>query len=302
MKILIVGGTGLTGAHAALHLREAGHDVTLMSRSAPTLECLQRFTHIAANYVDDAVSGDVLSAFDQMVFAAGADIRQVPPGEDEAAFYQRVNVEAIPRFFHTAREAGIVRAVYIGTYYPQVVPEKIQTSAYVRSRHLADEGLRALNSGSFTVCSLNAPFIIGHVPGLHQPHLEALVHYAAGRLEGVPLVAPAGGVNHIASRSVSEAIAGALERGEGGRAYLVGDENLSWKAYLELFFGAVGNPVDLPVSREEHPLFPDAILYAGRNATIEYEPQGSDLGYSRNNVLAAVEDIVAAYSQASGTG
>jgi len=295
VKTLIVGGTGLTGAHAALHLRAAGHEVTLMSRAVPTLDCLQGFAHIAGNYVEDTVSPDDLSAFDQLVFAAGADIRQLPPGADEAAFYQRVNAEAIPRFFARAREAGIARAVYVGTYYPQVVPEKIETSAYVRSRHLADEGLRALNSDTFTVCSLNAPFIIGHVPGLSQPHLAALVQYAAGRMEGVPLVAPAGGVNHITSRSMSEAIAGALSRGEGGRAYLVGDENLSWKAYLELFFAAAGNPVDLPVSEEEHPMLPDVILYAGRNATIAYEPDNGELGYSRNNIRAAVAEVVAAY-------
>ena len=295
MRILIVGGTGLTGAHAALHLREAGHDVTLMSRSAPGPECLRGFAHIAGNYVDNGLSTDALSAFDQLVFAAGADIRQVPPGADAASFYQRVNAEAIPRFFARARDAGIERAVYIGTYYPQVVPEKIESSPYVRSRHLADLGLRALNSDAFLVCSLNAPFIIGHVPGLTQPHLGALVNYAAGRIEGLPLVAPAGGVNHIASRSISEAIAGALSRGEGGRAYLVGDENLSWKAYLELFFAAAGNPADLPVAEEEHPMLPDAILYAGRNATIAYEPDNGELGYSRGNVRAAVAEVVAAY-------
>jgi len=295
MKILIVGGTGLTGAHAALRLRDTGHEVTLMSRSAPGLECLQGFEHIVGNYVEDDVAPDVLSTFDQLVFAAGADIRQVPPGEDEAAFYQKVNVEAIPRFFAKARDAGIERAVYIGTYYPQIAPEKIESSPYVRSRHLADQGLRALNSDAFVVCSLNAPFIIGHVPGLQQPHLEALVQYAAGRLEGVPLVAPAGGVNHMSSQSMSEAIAGALSRGEGGRAYLVGDENLSWKAYLELFFAAAGNPVDLPVSEEEHPLLPDAILYAGRNASIAYEPDNGELAYSRNNIRAAVAEVVAAY-------
>lgn len=300
MKTLIVGGTGLTGAHAALHLREAGADITLVSRSQPALDCLAGFAHIAADYVEDEIPPDVLSGFEALVFAAGADIRQVPPGEDDAAFYQRVNSEGVPRFFARAKAAGIGRAVYIGTYYPQVVPEKIGESAYVRSRHLADEGLRALNGDGFNVCSLNAPFIIGHVPGLLQPHLQALVQYAAGRLEGMPLVAPAGGVNHIASRSMSEAIATALERGEGGRAYLVGDENLSWKAYLELFFEAAGNPVDLPVSEAEHPMFPDAILYAGRNATIAYEPEGpgegDDPGYSRNNIRAAVEEIVAAYA------
>lgn len=293
--ILLVGGTGLTGAHAAMHLRDIGHRVTLMSRTRPALECLRGFEHLEGDYTDDERSAVALQAFDKMVFAAGADIRQLPPGADEEAFFERVNTLAIPRFFQRAKDAGVRRAVYIGTYYPQVVPDKINSSAYVRSRYLADTGLRALNSPTFTVCSLNAPFILGHVPGLSLGHIQALVDYAAGKLPGVPVIAPAGGVNHISSQSMSEAIAGALERGEGGRAYLVGDENLSWKDYLELYFEAAGNPVSLAVSVEEHPLFPDMILYAGRNAVIHYEPDNGELGYSRNTIRATVADVVRAY-------
>ena len=112
----------------------------------------------------------------------------------------------------------------------------------------------------------------------------------------MPLVAPAGGVNHISSESMSEAIAGALAHGRGGHAYLVGDENLSWKAYLEMFFEAAGGTTDLPVSTEEHPMFPDVMLYAGRNAVVAYEPENGELGYSRNRVRDAVEQLVAAYS------
>jgi nucleoside-diphosphate-sugar epimerase len=293
-RILIVGGTGLTGAHAALYLREQGHDITLMSRSAPVLECLEGFDHIAADYCNDDLSARLLGAFEKMVFAAGADIRQWPPEEDEQAFYTRVNSEGIPRFFRTASQAGISSAVYIGSYYPQVVPEVIETSAYVKSRHLADEGVRALNSEAFRVCSLNAPFILGHVDGMVLPHLKALVDYARGRLKEVPLVAPAGGVNHISSQSMSEAIAAALDHGEGGRAYLVGDENLSWKAYLEMYFEAAGNPRELPVSTAEHFLFPDVMLYAGRNAVVSYQPDDS-LGYRRNQIRATIEQIVAVY-------
>tara|TARA_R110002073_G_scaffold21652_1_gene76166 strand:- start:2811 stop:3701 length:891 start_codon:yes stop_codon:yes gene_type:complete len=295
MKILIVGGTGLTGAHAALHLRSLGHAVTLMSRSAPQLPSLADFEHIAANYIEDTLPASALEGFEALVFAAGADIRLLPPGEDEARFFQRANAEAIPAFFAAAKSAGIGRAVYIGTYYPQVAPDKIASSAYVGSRHLADTAVRALNSSTFNVCSLNAPFILGSLPGLALPHLEALVHYACGRLEGVPLVAPEGGVNHISSRSMSEAIAGALTHGRGGHGYLVGDENLSWKEYLERFFAAAGNPRDLPVSAEEHPLFPDIIMYAGRNATISYEPENGELGYSRHQITATIAEVVEAY-------
>jgi nucleoside-diphosphate-sugar epimerase len=293
-RILVVGGTGLTGAHAALHLQALGHEVTLMSRSAPAAGPLRTFPHRAADYTDPLLSPDLVSGFEQLVFAAGADLRQLPKGADEAAFYQRANVEGIPRFFELARAAGVSRAVYIGSYYPQVVPEAIERSVYVRSRFLADQAVRALDRPGFAVCSLNAPFILGHVPGVALPHLEVLVAFAKGELTGVPQVAPGGGVNHISSQSMSEAIAGALARGRGGHAYLVGDENLSWKDYLELFFAAVGNPTDLPVSEDEHPLFPDVILYAGRNATIHYEPENGELGYGRGRIRGTVEELVRA--------
>lgn len=295
-RILVVGGTGLTGAHAALYLHEQGHDVTLMSRTAPATQPLRAFAHIAADYTDPQLQADLLSGFEQLVFAAGADLRQLPPGGDEAEFYQRANIEGIPRFFRQARDAGVERAVYVGSYYPQVVPEAIQRSVYVRSRHLADEAVRSLHGPRFQVCSLNAPFIIGYVPGVSLPHLAVLVKFARGELAGMPLVAPAGGVNHISSQSMSEAIAGALAHGRNGHAYLVGDENLSWKAYLELFFTAAGNPTDLPVSEAEHPLFPDVIMYAGRNATVCYEPENGELGYGRGRIRAAVEELVGACS------
>ena len=204
-----------------------------MSRSAPQLACLQDFEHLCGDYVQDDFTAGELGKFEQLVFAAGADIRQLPPGENEGEFFDRVNTQAIPRFFKRAKQAGIRRAVYVGTYCPQVAPRKIQTSAYVRSRHLADAGLRALNDESFTVCSLNAPFILGYVPGIELPHLQVLVQYGAGRLEGMPLVAPAGGVNHIASESMSQAIEGALARGVGGKAYLVGDETSRGKPILK---------------------------------------------------------------------
>ena len=292
MNVLVVGGTGLSGAHVAIYLRDRGHQVTIASRTAPDNPAVAGFAHLAGNYVEEDFPVSALEGFDALVFAAGADIRQLPPGVDEHSFFQRVNAEAIPRFFERARSAGIARAVYIGTYYPQVVPDKVATSPYVRSRHLADQAVRALNTSAFNVCSLNPPFLLGYVPGVNLDHLRVLVDFAAGRLDGMPVVAPAGGVNHMSSRSLSEAILGALLRGEGGRGYLVGDQNLSWKDYLEMYFASLGNPIDLPVSEEEHPLFPDMILYAGRNAVVEYEPENGELDYSRNRVREAIDQLV----------
>lgn len=297
MNILVVGGTGLIGGHAALYLKDKGHDITLLARSKPSVPSLAQLPFIKGNYADEDWSDGRLEGFDAMVFAAGVDIRQLPQdgsmGEEE--FYTRYNTEGIPRFFEAAKKAGIKRVAYIGTFYPQVVPEKVETSPYVRSRKLADDAIRAMSGPSFNVCSLNAPFVLGYLPGLDVPHLSALIQYVKGEMEGVPLFAPEGGTNHITVTSLSEAVDGALDHGESGRAYLVGDENLTWKQYFEMWAECAGKPVDLEVRSDEHPMLPDMILFAGRNATVSYEPEGvEELGYSRNQVKRTIAEIVAA--------
>lgn len=292
MNVLLIGGTGLSGAATALHLRDLGHAVTLMARKPPTANGLQDFPFLPGDYLA-GIAIKTLQGFDALVFAAGADIRQLPPDTDPDGFFLKANADALCRIFAQAREAGIRRAVNVSSYYALVCPQTIATSNYVRSRHLGDSAIRALNSTDFQVCTLHAPFILGHVPGLEVPHLRALVQYAAGQLP-LPLLAPAGGVNHISADSVAEAIASALVDGEPGRAYLLGDENLSWKTYLELFCTAAGNPQELTTSTEEHPLLVDAILYGGRNATLHYEADAG-LRYGRQRMTATIQAVVDAY-------
>lgn len=294
MRILIVGGTGLVGAHAALHLLEEGHEVVLASRNAPAQGTpLARIPFVRCNYIEDASPDILTEGFDALVFAAGNDIRHVGDGDLEA-HWQRANVEAVPRFFDRAREAGIGCAINIGSFYPQVRASLIDENPYIRSRHLADTGLRALSRPGFRALSLNAPFIVGSVPGLTVPMFDTYTRYALGELD-IPRFAPKGGVNFISTRSLSEAISGALALGEGGKAYLLGDENLSLQAYFELFFKAAGDNAPLPVTGEDHPLLPDAAMYWGAGTNFFYEPDSAEvqlLGYRRGDVAAAVQELV----------
>ena len=300
MKVLVVGGSGLIGGDAALFLRGQGHDVTIMARNKPATPALAELPFLQGDYVNDDMTDGRLEGFDWLVFSAAADIRGLPPGGPETPqqFYTRVNDEAVPRFFEAARDAGIGRSVYIGTFYPQVAPHRIGVCPYVTSRHNTAVAVAAMGSDSFVTCCLNAPFVLGNIPGLVQDHVSALVHYAQGKLEGLPVFAPRGGTNHMTSRSIAEAVLGALERGAPGRQYLIGDENFSWKEYLELWFAAAGNPVNLEVRDDDHPLLPNAIMFAGAGATIRYEPDPEEaalLGYGRGRVGAMIEEIVAAH-------
>ena len=279
MNVLIVGGSGLIGGEIALYLQAQGHDVTIMARKPPAAPGLAALPFLQGDYINDTLSKSQLAAFDALVFSAAADIRNVPMDGSVTpqAFYTKANDEAVPRFFQAARDAGIKRAVYIGTFYPQVAPQQIGVCPYVTSRHNTDQAIRALSNDHFSVCSLNAPFVLGHIAGLDIPHIGALVAYAKGSLPDLPIFAPEGGTNHISSHSIAQATLSALDKGEPGKAYLLGDENFTWKEYLELWFEAVGNPQQLAVRADDHPMLPNAIMFAGAGATVSYEPEDTEL-------------------------
>ncbi|WP_288364624.1 NAD-dependent epimerase/dehydratase family protein, partial [uncultured Spongiibacter sp.] len=122
MNVLVVGGSGLIGGDAALYLKSHALNVTIMARNKPTAPTLAALPFLQGDYVNDDMGDGRLKGFDAIVFAAAADIRQLPMDGSVTPddFYREVNDNAVPRFFAAAREAGVRRAVYIGTFYPQV--------------------------------------------------------------------------------------------------------------------------------------------------------------------------------------
>jgi hypothetical protein len=79
----------------------------------------------------------------------------------------------------------------------------------------------------------------------------------------------------------------------------VGDENLTWKAYFEMWCEESGNPQTLDVRSDEHPLLPDIIMFAGRGATVSYTPEGvEELGYGTGRIREEVAAIVASFEAA----
>jgi nucleoside-diphosphate-sugar epimerase len=301
MKTLIVGGTGFVGGYTALYFQKRGHDVTIMSRSKPKgTSKLNDLPFVAGNYVEDDFSDSRLEGFESLVFCAGNDLGDMPRdgSTTQAAYFERANIVALPKFFEQARRAGISRAVYMGSYYSFVAPQSIETIPYVRSRHLADEALRALSSPSFNVCSCALPWIVGYIPGFPVAHWETLARAAKGEIPGWPDFAPIGGANFMTCQSVAEAMLGGLERGESGKAYLIGDANLTWKEFFELWFKAAGRPVDLAVRDEDHPLIPREVIGYVGGGNPAYDPPAEEtalLGYQRAVLIPHVEECFRYY-------
>lgn len=289
----------MVGGDAALRLADMGHEVTLASRKPLSGESrLASMPFERVDYVNEEPDAGMLSRFDAVIFAAGNDPRHVPKGETVDNWWRKANTLAVPRFARAARDAGVRHFILIGSFYPQAAPHLLGANPYIDSRLGADEGVRALASEAFHVVVLNAPFIVGHVEGVVQPGAQAYTNWACGKMPQVPLTMIPGGVNVISTATLTDAIVGALERGENGKAYLVGDENLTFKQYLEMYFRAAGNPVDLVLDETPHPMLGTGSVLGGIGSTLWYDPDPTEveqLGYRRNDVERAIGELVDAY-------
>ncbi|WP_176594641.1 NAD(P)-dependent oxidoreductase [Sphingobium sp. EM0848] len=301
MKLLVIGGTGALGGHAAIHMAAQGHEVSIAGRNAPNPATpMAKMPFVQGDYVAGDFTADRLKGFDWVIFAAGNDPRHVPQNSDFNAFLLKANHEAVPALFAACREAGVKRAIQLGSFYPQAAPELLAGNAYIRSRLAACEGARAQGRPGFDVISVNAPFMVGTVPGLPSAIFQPYMQWAEGLIP-IEAYAPAGGTNFMSYQSLSEALDGALLRGAPGKAYLVGDENLSFRDYFQLFFNAAGRDVQLEERDAEQPLLPDVAIPQGRGNWIRYEPDAAEtalLGYRRNDIAAAVKEIAAQFGSA----
>ncbi|NKW32565.1 NAD-dependent epimerase/dehydratase family protein [Rhodococcus hoagii] len=295
MKILIVGGTGMIGAHTALHLRDQGNDVTVAARNPLADDSPVRdFPVLLGDYTEQTFTVDDLAPFEAVVFAAGQDIRHMGRDVDEAEFWEKTQTGGVPRFAALAKEAGVSRFVQVGSYYHHLRPEYAETMPYVAARKAADEGARALADENFNVSTLNPPSILGAISGVSAKRYRKLFSWAAGNEPQIPDFAPAGGTNYMSAQSLAEAIWGALQNAESGRAYLIGDQNLTFAEYFQLLVDAAGGDRSIEERNEEHPLLPDSFIVQGRGKVIAYDTDPAEtalLGYTQGDCARAIAEM-----------
>ena len=298
-RVLVVGATGMIGSHIAADLADRGDQVTVMARRDPSdrdPQAVQGMPRLRGDYTDPDASPRLLEGFDAIVFAAGNDIRHVPADQEDDAFWDRTQSVGVPRFAALAKSAGVGRFVQIGSYYHQLRPEWTERIPYVAARRDADERTRALSDAGFAAMTLNPPSIVGaDERGVRR--FARMIAWTRGELEEPELFAPPGGTNYMSVRSLSQAVQGALDAGEGGRAYLVGDRNLTYREYFQLLADAAGSTHVIEERDEEHPFQPDRFIVQGRGAVIAYATDPAEtaaLGYAQDDVERALAEIVTA--------
>ncbi len=239
MKIMIVGGTGFLGYYSALSALERGHQVASLSIDDIDLtgwypeEIVVKHGDVFKMTEEEFMAA--LEGYDALIYAVGPDDRVTPPAPAYDFFHERL-VERPAVLFRAAKKAGIKRAAVCNSYFAtfdRLYPEKKLTEyhPYMKCRVEQAERLIAEGGDGMDVMMLELPYIFGSMPGRTPLWKDVYIE----RFFRLPMIVfPKGGTTMIAVEHVGEACVGALEYGEHGGKYPVGDANHPFKYMIEV--------------------------------------------------------------------
>ncbi len=246
MKVFLIGGTGLLGSEAARELIQRGHQVSSIALPPipPGAVLPSEMKLSFGNYMtlsDDQLK-EQFHGCDALVFAAGIDER-VEGKAPIYDLYEKINIKPLERILTLAKEEGIAHVVVCGSYFAyfnKVKPELhlAQDHPYIRSRMVQEEMALSFAKDGMDVAVLELPYIFGAQKG-RKPVWVFLVEMIR-KMKRTTYWCK-GGTAMVTVRQVGEAIAGALERNAGARAYPIGWFNLTWPEMLTLFHKHMGD-------------------------------------------------------------
>jgi dihydroflavonol-4-reductase len=249
MKVFLTGATGFVGHHVAKALAAEGADLRLLvlkTSNLANLEGISGDTHVGDLSEPDTLK-PALSGCDAVVHVA-ADYRLWIP--DPAAMY-RANVDGTRELLRLAREAGVPRVVYTSSVATMhfrtdgiVINEDTPVSLadmvghYKRSKFMAEqEAIEAAQAGQ-QVMILNPTSPIGSNDSKPTPTGRIVLDFLNGKFPAYMDT----GLNLVDVAEVARAHVAALTKGQPGRRYILGGENLTLKQILDKMSAITGIP------------------------------------------------------------
>ena len=237
---LVTGATGCVGANVVSALLAQGCEVRAMRRATSSLDALDGLD--AELVVADVLDRDsLLRAMDgcTLVFqvAAISEYWRTP-----AERVYEVNVEGTRNVVAAAAGGGVERLVYTSSSGALGVPERgklLDESAelnipprrfpYGHSKHLAEQVVQEAVAGGLDAVIVNPTAVMG----------ARDVHYIGGSLlpavrRGISLFAPPGGLNWVDAETAGLGHVLAAERGRTGERYILGGENVTHRATMDV--------------------------------------------------------------------
>ncbi len=320
MTTLVTGATGFVGSAVARVLAARGHDLRLLTRASSDRRNLAGLdTDVVTGDLTDPASLKRAAAGCRYVVHVAADYRVWVPDPDAML---RANVDGALAMVRAAAEAGAERIVHCssvaalgqtgdGTPANEDTPtdEADFVGIYKRSKYLAEKAVLDLaRRESLPAVVVNPAAPVGPRDIKPTPTGKMILDAAAGRMPAYIDT----GLNIVHVDDVAEGHVLALEKGRIGQRYVLGGEDMSLKAILDLVADVAHRRPPL-IRLPEAVVWPAAFIMEKLASVTGIAPMmtrdhlkmarkkmfyssakaKAELGYSPRPVRLAVEDAVA---------
>lgn len=241
--VLVTGASGFLGWHVARALVKRGRRVRALVRPGSHVTGLD--VDITVGDLRDPVSLDRALKGCGLLFHVAADYRL---WARQPADLYRSNVDGTRNLLSASRRAGLERVVYTSTVGCIGIPHdslgdentpvslRDMTGDYKRSKFLAEQVALEFARDGFPVIIVNPTAPVGDHDVKPTPTGQIVADFLDGRLPAFIDT----GLNIVDAEDVAEGHLLALESGKPGERYILGSENLTLAAILQLLAGITG--------------------------------------------------------------
>ena len=246
MTVLVTGATGFIGSAVARELSEKGTKIRCLVRDTSNMKNLDGlYVEIAHGDIRDIDSvRRALKGCDSVFHLAAVYANWLP---DPGLMY-RVNEEGTRNVLIACREAGIQKIVYcssvaaLGAHGKAPADESAQFNLnstrdhYYISKYRAEQVALEFARSGVPVVIVNPSNPIGPRDIAPTPTGALIINLLKGKFPGYV----DGGINLIDVTDCARGIVAAMEKGQVGEKYILGNKNVSIKAYFDLIVKAAG--------------------------------------------------------------
>jgi nucleoside-diphosphate-sugar epimerase len=239
-KVLIIGGQGFIGFHIVRELQTHNYQVTIGSRSKTTSNSSALIIQIDLHEMSDNDIRTIISDFNVIIFAGGADDRIFPNKPAESYFYNE-NVIPCTRLATICKDLGVQKLIILGsyfTYFHRLRPEWQLTEKhpYIKSRVLQHAETVVAAKEKTTIITLEIPYVFGATPN-KIPLWKPLINY----INNWPIVFyTKGGTNIMSVAQVAKATIGVIKQVNTNQQIVLGNENVTWKQLIGMIAKSLG--------------------------------------------------------------